>query len=154
MGSSSAQTVALSDFTFPACQESIKPVQTQVPSRHQRQPLQKGQICQEQLSASITSWSGKTRQASDTRFARCSNLTLQRFLRQLAHKTKGARMASKKAQPNGHAEALLRKRLEVVRGLREQLSNPNSVASQTVTAYSELLDGTPALSTLAQPGSQ
>ena len=40
-------------------------------------------------------------------------------------------------------EALMVKRIEAVRRLKEQFADPSSVASQSVAAYSDLLDGAP-----------
>ncbi|KAK9802803.1 hypothetical protein WJX73_008206 [Symbiochloris irregularis] len=46
----------------------------------------------------------------------------------------------KRGRETAHQENLLRKRIEVLQRVNTQLENPASLASQTVTAYSDLVD--------------
>lgn len=60
-------------------------------------------------------------------------------------KEKAPKPAKQARGPTGAAAyeaALLRKRIEAVKRLKAQMADPASVASQTVAAYSDVLDGT------------
>ncbi len=59
-------------------------------------------------------------------------------------KEKAPKPAKQARGPTGAAAyeaALLRKRIEAVKRLQAQMADPASVASQTVAAYSDVLDG-------------
>ena len=61
-------------------------------------------------------------------------------------KQKAPKPAKQARGPTGAAAyeaALLRKRIDAVKRLTAQMADPSSVASQTVAAYSEVLDGAP-----------
>ena len=70
-----------------------------------------------------------------------------------AAKEKAPKPAKQARGPSGAAAyeaALLRKRIEAVRRLKAQLADPASLASQTVAAYSDVLDGARASGQLAR----
>ena len=50
-------------------------------------------------------------------------------------------MAAYVRKDAAYQEALLAKRIEFVRRLKSDLAEPNSIAAQTVAAYTELVDG-------------